>query len=161
MDPVEGKTLPRLTLRATLVDKVDLPDDLVESWTLLYFYPKDDTPGCTKQACAYRDDGKKFKELGVKLFGVSLDDIPSHEAFREKFGLNFPLISDPDHQLAEFFGSYGEREWQGKKFMGVSRDTFLIDPQGKVVKAFRGVNPTSTVQETLDTVRELVGGARG
>ena len=157
-DPIEGKTLPRLTLRATLVDKVDLPDDLLESWTLLYFYPKDDTPGCTKQACAYRDDGAKFKELGVKLFGVSLDDLKSHEAFRDKFSLNFPLLSDPKHELADFFGSYGEREWQGKKYMGLSRDTFLIDPEGKVVKAFRKVNPTSTVSETYDAVHKLVTG---
>jgi len=159
-DPVEGKSLPQLTLRATLVDKVDLPDDLVESWTLLYFYPKDDTPGCTKQACAYRDDGKKFKDLGVKLFGVSLDDIASHEAFRDKFSLNFPLISDPEHKLADFFGSYGPREWQGKKFMGLSRDTFLIDPTGKVIKAFRGVDPTKTVAETLEVVRDLISESR-
>ena len=155
-DPIEGKSLPRLTLRATLVDKVELPEDLLESWTLLYFYPKDDTPGCTKQACAYRDDGQKFKQLGVKLFGVSLDDLVSHEAFREKFSLNFPLISDPEHQLADFFGVYGEREWQGKKFMGLSRDTFLIDPEGKVARAFRGVNPTTTVPETYEQVKALV-----
>jgi thioredoxin-dependent peroxiredoxin len=157
-DPVEGKVLPKLTLRATLVDKVDLPEDLLESWTLLYFYPKDDTPGCTAQACAYRDDGAKFKELGVKLFGVSLDDVKSHEAFRDKFSLNFPLISDPDHQLADFFGVYGEREWSGKKFMGLSRDTFLIDPEGKIVRAFRAVNPKTTVGETYEEVKKLVAG---
>lgn len=155
-DPIEGKLLPRLTLRATLVDKVELPDDLLESWTVLYFYPKDDTPGCTKQACAYRDDGHKFKQLGVKLFGVSLDELASHEEFRDKYGLNFPLISDPEHRLADFFGVYGEREWQGKKFMGLSRDTFLIDPDGKVARALRGVNPGTTVAETYETVRALM-----
>ncbi len=155
-DPIEGKPLPRLTLPATLVDKVELPDDLLETWTVLYFYPKDDTPGCTKQACAYRDDGQRFKELGVKLFGVSLDDLASHDAFREKYGLNFPLISDPEHKLADFFGVYGQREWQGKKFMGLSRDTFLIDPRGNVVRAFRSVNPTTTVTETFEEVQRLV-----
>jgi peroxiredoxin Q/BCP len=124
---------------------------------VMYFYPMDDTPGCTKQACSYRDEGAKFKDLGVKLFGVSMDDLKSHEAFRDKFSLNFPLISDSKHELADFFGSYGEREWQGKKFMGLSRDTFLIDPEGKVVKAFRGVDPTSTVHETYEVVRSLVG----
>jgi peroxiredoxin Q/BCP len=130
--------------------------DLRGSRVVLYFYPKDDTPGCTKQACSYRDDGAKFKELGVKLYGVSLDDLKSHEAFREKFSLNFPLLSDPEHKLADFFGSYGEREWQGRKFMGLSRDTFLIDPEGKVVKAFRAVDPSSTVAETYAAVKKLV-----
>lgn len=162
-DSVEGKPLPRLSLRATLVDTVELPDDFIGSWTVLYFYPKDDTPGCTKQACAYRDDGRRFKELGVKLFGVSLDDLVSHEAFRDKFHLNFPLISDPDHALSDFFGVYGQREWQGRKYMGLSRDTFLIDPDGIVAKALRGVDPTTTVQETYETVRALMStpGGRG
>lgn len=155
-DSIEGKQLPRLSLQATSLGKVELPDDLADGWTLLYFYPKDDTPGCTKQACAYRDDSAKFKELGVKVFGVSLDDLASHEAFTAKYTLNFPLLSDPDHRLADFFGVYGEREWQGKKFNGLSRDTFLIDPQGKVARAFRAVNPTSTAQETYDAVKALV-----
>ena len=154
-EAIEGKTLPKLSLQATS-GALTLPDDLAGSYSLLYFYPKDDTPGCTKQACAYRDDSDKFKQLGVKVFGVSLDDIPSHEAFRDKFSLNFPLISDPDHELADFFGVYGDHEWQGKKFKGLSRDTFLIDPKGKVVRVFRGVNPTSTSQETYDAVRTLV-----
>jgi len=157
-DSIEGKALPKLSLQATSVGKVELPTDIAGSWTLLYFYPKDDTPGCTKQACAYRDDSKKFKELGVKLFGVSLDDLASHDAFTSKYELNFPLLSDPDHQLADFFGVYGEREWQGKKFNGLSRDTFLIDPQGKVARAFRGVNPTTTTQETYEAVAALVKG---
>jgi peroxiredoxin Q/BCP len=155
-DPSEGRVLPQLSLRATLVDEVDLPDDLLEGWTLLYFYPKDDTPGCTKQACAYRDEGAKFKELGVKLFGVSMDDIKSHEEFRDKFHLNFPLISDTEHKLADFLGVYGEREWNGKKFMGLSRDTFLLDPQARVVKAFRGVDPSSTVGTTFDAIKKLI-----
>ena len=155
-DSIEGKTLPRLSLRATSIGQLTLPDDLKSGWTLLYFYPKDDTPGCTKQACAYRDDSQKFQELGVKVYGVSLDDLASHEAFTSKYELNFPLLSDPDHQLADFFGVYGEREWQGKKFNGLSRDTFLIDPTGKVARAFRGVNPMSTAQETYDAVKALV-----
>jgi peroxiredoxin Q/BCP len=155
-DATEGKSLPSLTLEATEVGSLKLPDDLKGAWTLLYFYPKDDTPGCTKQACAYRDDREKFKELGVKVFGVSLDDMTSHGAFRDKFNLNFPLISDAKHELADFFGVYGEREWQGKKYMGLSRDTFLISPDGKVARAFRGVNPQSTSQETFEAVQSLV-----
>jgi peroxiredoxin Q/BCP len=157
-DSIEGKALPELSLHATSVGKVELPRDIAGNWTLLYFYPKDDTPGCTKQACAYRDDSQKFKDLGVKLFGVSLDDIASHDAFTSKYQLNFPLLSDPDHRLADFFGVYGEREWQGKKYNGLSRDTFLVDPQGRVARAFRGVNPTTTSQETYDAVAALVKG---
>jgi thioredoxin-dependent peroxiredoxin len=157
-DAIEGQALPRLTLHATSVGELTLPDDLTGSWTLLYFYPKDDTPGCTKQACAYRDDSAKFKQLGVKIFGVSLDDLSSHEAFRDKYELNFPLISDPDHALADFFKVYGEREWQGKKFMGLSRDTFLIDPNGKVARVLRGVNPSTTSAETYEQIRALVQG---
>ena len=155
-DAIEGRELPRLTLHATSIGALTLPDDLIGSWTLLYFYPKDDTPGCTKQACAYRDDSEKFKKLGVRIFGVSLDDLDSHEAFIQKYELNFPLISDPDHALADFFKVYGEREWQGKKFMGLSRDTFLIDPEGKVARVLRGVNPSTTSAETYELIRGLV-----
>jgi thioredoxin-dependent peroxiredoxin len=92
----------------------------------------------------------------VKLFGVSLDDLASHEAFRDKYSLNFPLISDPQHELSDYLGVYGEREWQGKKYMGLSRDTFLIDPQGVVVRAFRSVDPATTVMSTYEEVKRLV-----
>lgn len=155
-DPIEGKTLPKLTLEATELGRVTLPDDLRGSFALIYFYPKDDTPGCTKQACAYRDSGARFRELGVKLFGVSLDDMASHEAFKNKYSLDFPLLSDPEHKLADFFGVYGEREWQGKRFMGLSRDTFLIDPDGKVVGVYRGVDPLTSVEETYKALKERI-----
>jgi peroxiredoxin Q/BCP len=154
-EAIEGKTLPTLSLAATEVGQVQLPKDLLGHYTLIYFYPKDDTPGCTKQACAYRDDSQKFRELGVSLYGVSLDDMTSHEAFAGKFSLNFPLLSDPKHELADFFGVYGEREWKGKTFLGLSRDTFLIDPQGKVARAWRGVDPTTTANETYAAVQQL------
>jgi peroxiredoxin Q/BCP len=156
-EAIEGKTLPTLNLSATDVGQVELPKDLLGHYTLIYFYPKDDTPGCTKQACSYRDDSQKFRDLGVTLYGVSLDDMASHQAFASKFSLSFPLLSDPEHKLADFFGVYGEREWKGKKFLGLSRDTFLIDPQGKVVRAWRGVDPTTTTSETYEAVRQLSG----
>lgn len=155
-DSCLGKPLPTLTLKATEVGSVALPADLLGTYSVLYFYPKDDTPGCTKQACAYRDD-ERFKQLGVKLFGVSLDDMDSHEAFREKFSLSFPLLSDPNHELADALGVYGEREWQGKKFMGLSRDSFLIDPEGKVARVWRGVNPLTTAEETYQAALEAKG----
>ena len=152
---IEGKKPPAFTLRDAAGKAVAL-DDFKGKDVVVYFYPKDDTPGCTKQACAYRDDSARFQELGVKVFGVSLDDLDSHAAFRDKFSLNFPLISDPNHALADFFGVYGEREWKGNKFMGLSRDTFVIDPSGKVVRTFRNVNPLTTSQETYDVVKALV-----
>jgi len=151
----EGKPAPDFELTSDSGDTVKL-SDLKGKQVVVYFYPKDDTPGCTKQACAYRDEGAKFKELGVKLFGVSADDLTSHEAFRDKFSLNFPLISDPEHKLADFFGSYGDQEWQGRVFKGLSRDTFLIDPNGKVAKAFRRVNPTDTVGVTYEAIKALL-----
>jgi peroxiredoxin Q/BCP len=156
-EEIEGKTLPSLSLAATERGRLELPADLLGHYSLIYFYPKDDTPGCTKQACAYRDDSEKFRALGVALYGVSLDDMTSHEAFAGKFSLNFPLLSDPEHKLADFFGVYGEREWKDRKFMGLSRDTFLIDPQGKVARAWRGVDPVTTAQETYAAVQQLTG----
>jgi peroxiredoxin Q/BCP len=156
-EAIEGRTLPTLSLAATELGRVELPGALLGRYNLIYFYPKDDTPGCTKQACAYRDDSEKFRALGVGLYGVSLDDLTSHEAFATKFSLNFPLLSDPEHKLAEFFGVYGEREWNGKKFMGLSRDTFLIDPEGKVARAWRGVDPLTTARETYEAVQQLAG----
>jgi peroxiredoxin Q/BCP len=132
------------------------PQELKNQWTLLYFYPKDDTPGCTKQACSYRDNISEFTKRGVKVFGVSLDDLTSHNAFAEKFSLNFPLIYDKDKALSTFLGVYGEQEWNGNKYMGLSRDTFLIDPNGVVQREWRKVNPLATVGETLQAVVELV-----
>lgn len=156
MDAIEGKTLPSLSLEATELGRVTLPQDFQGTYSIVYLYPKDDTPGCTKQACSYRDHSESLRALGVKLFGVSLDDMASHEAFRGKYALNFPLISDPEHKLADFFGSYGEREFQGKKYMGLSRDTFIIDREARVVRAFRAVDPLTSAKHTLDAVRALI-----
>lgn len=147
---------PHMTVHVAGGEDLNLPEDFKNRWTLLYFYPKDDTPGCTVQACSYRDNIHAFSDLGVSIYGVSLDDLTSHEDFREKYHLNFPLIYDADKKLSEFAGAYGEQEWSGKKFMGLSRDTVLINPQGKIEKVWRKVNPQTTVQETLEVVRELV-----
>jgi peroxiredoxin Q/BCP len=135
-----------------------LPNDILSKWTLFYFYPKDDTPGCTKQACSYRDNISEFTKRGVQVFGVSLDDLASHKAFSDKFSLNFPLIYDKDKKLSEFLGSYGEQVKDDRKYMGISRDTFLIDPNGVVRYEWRKVKPLETVAETLRVVREMVNG---
>ena len=144
-----SQALPEITLKVFGGDDLESPEDFKNRWSLLYFYPKDDTPGCTVQACGYRDNIKGFKELGVNVYGVSLDDLDSHAAFSEKFQLNFPLIYDETKELSEFVGAYGEQEWNGNKYMGLSRDTVLVNPEGKIEKIWRDVDPESTVSDTL------------
>ncbi len=116
---------------------------------VLYFYPKDDTPGCTKEACSFRDAYADYREKGIVVLGVSLDDEASHRAFAEKYQLPFTLLADTNHAVAEAYGVYGEQEWQGKKFMGLARKTFLIDEQGILVKVFDKVNVEAHSQEVL------------
>ncbi len=119
-DPLLGTNLPEISLESTEGKRVKLPEDIQGSWTLLYFYPKDDTPGCTKQACNYRDNMGEFKKIGAKVYGISLDALDSHGQFIQKYSLNFPLLSDPDHKLSEALGVYGDQEWKGKVFKGLS-----------------------------------------
>lgn len=153
---VVGKKIPNMKLEVDGDKPLELPKDLAGKWTLLYIYPKDDTPGCTKQACGYRDNIGQFTKIGVQVYGLSGDDLKSHEAFREKFDLNFPLISDKNKELSMFLGSYGEQEWGGKKSMGLSRDTFLIDPDGVIKQEWRKVDPTTTVNTTFDEAQKFV-----
>ena len=155
-----GTQIPQVSLKATEVGEVTLPQ--TGSWTLLYFYPKDDTPGCTKQACTYRDTYQKFTDAGIKLYGVSMDDMDSHGAFKEKFNLNFPLISDPEHVLADALGVYGDHRVErpdGKAFewTGLARDSFLIDPEGKVRQEWRMIDPVEGVEATYAAAMEAMG----
>ncbi|EMY76095.1 redoxin [Leptospira weilii serovar Ranarum str. ICFT] len=156
-DSVLGTDLPAISLESTEGKNVNLPQDIAGSWTLLYFYPKDDTPGCTKQACSYRDNIGEFKKIGAKVYGVSLDNLDSHGNFIQKYSLNFPLLSDPDHKLSEALGAYGDQEWKGRVFKGLSRDSFLISPEGKIQKVWRKVDPTTTVEETLQEISKVSG----
>jgi peroxiredoxin Q/BCP len=153
---VVGKKIPSMQLDVFGGKSLDIPKDFAGKWTLLYIYPKDDTPGCTKQACGYRDNIGQFNKIGVQVYGLSGDDMKSHEAFSEKFDLNFPLISDKDKKLSTFLESYGEQEWQGKKSMGLSRDTFLIDPDGVIKKEWRKVSPAETVNTTYSETKQIV-----
>ncbi len=104
---------------------------------VLYFYPKDDTPGCTREACAFRDQHQVLKKLGAKVLGVSPDDTASHGKFRDKFNLNFPLLADPDHKVADKYGAWREKNMYGKKSMGIQRSTYLIDAEGKIAKVWK------------------------
>ncbi len=157
MSDLTGTILPKLELASSAGGSVTLPDALQGKWSLLYFYPKDDTPGCTKQACSYRDNITEFTNLGAQVYGVSLDDLTSHAAFKEKFSLNFPLLYDKDKLLSETLGVYGETTIKERVFKGLSRDTFLINPEGKIAKVYRKVNPLTTVAETLADLKASIG----
>ena len=120
---------------------------------VLYFYPKDDTPGCTKEACAFRDRSADFQ--GATVLGVSPDSTESHSRFRDKFKINFPLLADTDHALAESYGAWREKNMYGKKSMGVVRSTFLIDAQGKVAQVWKKVNVDGHDQQVLEALAAL------
>ncbi|MDQ3650993.1 MAG: thioredoxin-dependent thiol peroxidase [Acidobacteriota bacterium] len=135
----EGDTAPDFTARDTNGNTVRL-SELRGKKVVLYFYPKDDTPGCTIEACAFRDAHSVYEERGIKVLGVSLDDESSHQAFTSKYSLPFTLLSDTDHTVSNAYGVYGEQTWGDKKFMGVARKTFLIDEHGKVKKIFNKVD---------------------
>lgn len=150
----EGKAAPAFTLLSDEGKKVRL-SDLKGAPIVLYFYPKDDTPGCTKEACAFRDRESELTELGVQVLGVSPDSVERHVKFKTKYGLNFPLLADPDHTVAEKYGAWREKNMYGKKSMGIQRSTFLINAQGKVAKVWRRVQVAGHDQEVLDAVREL------
>lgn len=129
--------------------------DLRGKNAVLYFYPKDDTPGCTKEACDFRDANHEMQKRGIVVLGVSTDSIASHQKFADKYGLAFPLLSDPDAHVAELYNVYKEKNMYGKKYMGVTRETFLIDKDGVVRKIWHKVKPDDHAQEVLEAVEAL------
>ncbi|PXA04903.1 thioredoxin-dependent thiol peroxidase [Coraliomargarita sinensis] len=122
---------------------------------LLYFYPKDDTPGCTKQACGIRDAWKKFQNAGIRVVGVSKDNDASHRKFAEKYSLPFPLIADTELELAKAFGVYGEKKFMGKTFDGIHRMSFLIAEDGKILKTYPKVKPNEHAETVLEDYTQL------
>jgi peroxiredoxin Q/BCP len=149
-----GTAAPDFTLASDGGSKVKLKD-LKGQIVVLYFYPRDDTPGCTKEACAFRDRSKELAKLGVRVLGVSTDDVASHEKFRDKFQLNFPLLADVDHQVAEKYGAWREKNMYGKKSMGVQRSTFLIDKSGTIQRVWKKVSVDGHDEEVIAAVKEL------
>ena len=123
------------------------------SWVLVYFYPKDDTPGCTREACALRDHLPKFGRLKALVFGVSADSVASHKKFAQKFKLPFPLLADGEKKVIQAYGVWGEKQFMGKKYFGIHRSSFLIDPKGKIAKVYEKVKPEVHAEEVL---RDLV-----
>jgi thioredoxin-dependent peroxiredoxin len=117
---------------------------------VLYFYPKDDTPGCTKEACSFRDADDVYSQKNIKVFGVSTDSEKSHQKFISKYSLPFDLLADTEKEIVTAYGVYGEKSMYGKKYMGINRTTFLIDEQGKVVKVFKKINVSEHASEVLE-----------
>lgn len=124
--------------------------DLRGQKVVLYFYPKDDTPGCTKEACSFRDSFAKFKKRGIEVLGVSLDNEKSHQKFAAKYDLPFRLLADTDRAISESYGTYGEKRFMGRTYMGNNRMTFLIDEKGKIKKIFSKVKPEDHAEEVLN-----------
>lgn len=147
-DPAPDFSLPDQD--GTIVHLADLKGKRV----VLYFYPKDDTPGCTKEACGFRDAKAKLAKLKAVVLGVSPDGPASHEAFRAKHKLAFTLLCDPDHQVAEKYGAWREKNMYGKKSMGIARSTFVIDANGRVAKVFKAVRPDIHAEQVLAALAE-------
>ena len=149
-----GKKVPAFKLPATSETQVQL-SKLKGQKVVLWFYPRDSTPGCTKEGEAFRDQYKKFKKLGVEIIGVSKDSMKSHEKFKEKYDFPFELISDEEEELCQTFSVIKEKNMYGKKFMGIERSTFVLDETGKLVKEWRKVKVPGHVDEVLDFVKSL------
>ncbi len=145
----EGKPAPDFELQSDTGETVRLSDFRGEQ-VVLYFYPKDDTPGCTTEACEFRDAYDVYRERGIEILGVSPDDVTSHEKFKSKYQLPFTLLADPDHKTAEAYGVWGERTFAGKTYLGVNRSTFLIDEDGNVARAMLGIKPAGHAAAVLE-----------
>jgi peroxiredoxin Q/BCP len=145
---------PDFTLASDQGDTVKL-SDLRGKPVVLYFYPKDDTPGCTKEACAFRDQKAALARLGAQVFGISPDDVASHVKFRDKYELNFPLLADVSHAVAEKYGAWREKNLYGKVSMGIQRSTFLIDRDGKLARVWKKVSVDGHDEEVIAALKDL------
>jgi thioredoxin-dependent peroxiredoxin len=147
----EGNPAPDFTLTSDSGERVSLSQFRGQR-VVLYFYPKDDTPGCTAQACGIRDSYDDFEQRGAVVLGVSPDEESSHVKFKQKYGLPFTLLADPEHEVAEQYGVWGERKYMGKTYMGVERSTFLIDEDGRIAKVMRRVKPDTHAERVLEAL---------
>ena len=152
--PDVGDKAPAFSLEDQSGETVKL-SDFKGKTVVLYFYPKDDTPGCTREACAFRDEHSALKKAGAVVLGVSPDSGPSHAKFAGKYKLPFPLLADTDHAVSGKYGAWGEKTLYGRKFMGITRSTFLIDPSGKVARVWPKVKVDGHVDQVLEAIREI------
>ncbi len=150
----EGDKAPDFSAETQTGERISLKD-LKGKPVILYFYPKDDTPGCTKEACAFRDSYSVFKKTGAVVLGVSTDSVKSHGKFAEKFSLPFPLLSDEKKEIVHAYGVWGEKSFMGRKYMGTNRVTFLIDPEGRIAKIWPKVKPEEHAAEVLEALKAL------
>ena len=151
--------LNRIAPRFTLSDQNGKTHPLADErghWVLLYFYPKDDTPGCTKEACGIRDSFPDFKKLKIAVFGISVDSAASHKKFEEKYDLPFTLLADEKKEVVKKYGVWGKKKFMGRSYEGTLRTSFLIDPQGKIAKIYENVNPVGHAEEVLADLRALL-----
>lgn len=135
--------------------KIHRLSDYKKQYVLIYFYPKDDTPGCTKEACNFRDATKDFKQLGVRILGISKDGVNSHKKFSEKYRLNFPLLADPETAVIKKYHAWGEKKFMGKTFSGTLRISYLIGKNGKILKIYPKVNPLTHAHQVKQDVMDL------
>jgi peroxiredoxin Q/BCP len=149
-----GSKAPGFSLPADDGQAVKL-EDLRGKRVVLYFYPKDDTSGCTTEACEFRDSWKALAKTGAVVLGVSPDSVNSHIKFKQKYKLPFPLLADTDHRVAEAYGAWGEKSMYGRKYQGILRSTFIIDEAGKVARVFPRVKPKGHATEVLEALRSL------
>lgn len=149
-----GQKAPAFTLQDQAGKERSLKD-YAGSWVLLYFYPKDDTPGCTKEACSFRDNLPKFKNIDANVFGISVDSVKSHAKFAEKFTLPFTLLADTEKTMVNDYGVWGKKKFMGREYMGTMRMSFLIDPKGKIAKIYETVKPELHADEVLADLKQL------
>lgn len=156
--PEVGKKAPAFTLNDQDGNKVKLGEQ-AGNWVVLYFYPKDDTPGCTTEACEFTDSIKKFDKLEAVVFGVSPDSVERHRKFADKYKLKVTLLSDPDHKIMEKYGAWGIKKMYGRESEGVIRSTFIIDPKGKVAHSWAKVKAAGHAEKVRETIAKLKSGS--
>ena len=154
--PQAGKTAPRFKLGASGNKEIDLADFRGKKNVVLYFYPRADTPGCTKEACGFRDALADYDKSNIAVLGISPDPVDDVQKFSDKFHLNFPLLADADHSVAEKYGVWVKKQNYGKEYMGVARTTFVIGKDGKILKVFEKVKPEGHDQEVMAWIKENV-----
>ena len=130
--------------------------DYKGKWLIVYFYPRDFTPGCTREACSFRDTSRDFSKRGVNIIGISKDSVASHKKFAEKYRLYFPLLSDPEHKVIEAYGAWGKKNFMGREFDGTLRNTVLINPKGEIVKVYQKVNPLTHSSQIIKELPKLL-----
>jgi peroxiredoxin Q/BCP len=149
-----GDKAPDFSLPADNNSTISL-SDYKGQWIVIYFYPKDDTPGCTTESCSFRDHRKDFEKLGAQIIGISKDSIKKHDKFKAKYDLNFPLVSDENSDMCERYGVWVEKSMYGKKYMGIERSTFLIDKKGNIAQIWRSVKVPGHVEDVALALKNL------